>query len=166
MNLEEIDRYRSRGVLVDSNLLLVLCVGYIDRNLVPGFNRTRRYTAKDYDLLCALLNRFKKILTTPNIMTEVNNLGRHLTEEHKAKFQKIFGHMANDVLEEQYLESRAAVKVPLFRDYGLADSVAFSVVQNGDGCLLLTDDLQLAARAEKNGAAALNFNHVRYLSLD
>lgn len=162
MNLEEIDRYRSRGVLVDSNLLLVLCVGYIDRNFVPRFKRTRGYTATDYDRLCAFLRRFKKILTTPNIMTEVNNLGsRYLTGKYKARFQEILGHMANDVLEEQYMESRNAVKVPIFRDCGLADSVAFSVVQNGDGCLLLTDDLQLAARAEKNGAAALNFNHVR-----
>lgn len=166
MNLEEIDRYLSRGVLVDSNLLLVLCVGYIDRNFVPRFKRTSGYTATDYDLLCAFLSRFKKILTTPNIMTEVNNLGsRHLTGKYKAKFQEIFGHMAN-VLEEQYLESRAAVKVPIFQDCGLADSVAFSVVQNGNGCLLLTDDLQLATRAKKSGAAALNFNNVRYPSLD
>lgn len=162
MNLTDlIKRYRSRGLLVDSDLLLVLCVGSVDRNLVREFKRTNAYSENDYDILCRFVGFFQKIFTTPNILTEVNNLGRNLKGKRRNEFQKAFSRITNSLLE-QYTESRAAVNIPIFRDCGLADSVTFCVSQSSRGCLLLTDDLQLAGKVRKNGGAALNFTQLRY----
>lgn len=166
MNLEEIiNRYQSKGLLLDSNLLLVLCVGAIDRNLVENFKRTRAYSANDYDLLLEFTKSFRnKVFTTPNIMTEVNNLGMHLQGKHRSEFQKEFGRLADQFLEE-YTKSNDAVKIPIFQYCGLADSIAFGMAQNNDGCLLLTDDPRLADSVAKSGGAVLNFNHIRYIPL-
>lgn len=159
-----IKRYRSRGLLVDSNLLLVLCVGSVDRTLVPEFKRTKAYSENDYDILCRFIGFFQKILTTPNILTEVSNLGSSLKGRRRNEFQKAFSLITNSLLEE-YTASKAAVNIPIFRDCGLADSVTFCVSQSHSGCLLLTDDLQLAGKVNKAraGGAALNFTQLRCL---
>jgi len=164
MNLEEIiNRYKPRRLLLDSNLLLILCVGAIDRNLVGNFKRTRAYSADDYDLLLEFTKSFQdKVFTTPNIMTEVNNLGRHLTGKHRSKFQKEFVLLADRFLEE-YTESSDAVKISIFQDCGLTDSIAFGMAQNNGDYLLLTVDPTLAERVAKSGGAALNFNHIRHI---
>ncbi len=72
--LQLVERYRSRGVLVDSNVLLLYFVGAYQRQLVPRFKRTAQFTVEDYDLLVHFLSNFRRIVTTPNILTEVNGL--------------------------------------------------------------------------------------------
>lgn len=161
--IDIIKPYLSRGLLVDSDLLLVLCVGSVDRNLVREFKRTKAYSESDYDILRKIVGFFQTILTTPNILTEVNNLGRNLKGKHREKFQEAFSRIANSFFEE-YTESQTAVNIPIFRDCGLADSVTFCVSQSHSGCLLLTDDLELAGKVRKSGGDALNFNNFRYLS--
>ena len=160
--LDIIKRFRSRGLLLDSNLLLMLCIGSVDRKLVRKFKRTKAYSENDYDILCRFVGAFQKILTTPNILTEVNNLGRNLEEEHRNEFQGVFSRVTN-ILSEEYTESRAAVGIPVFRDCGLADSVTFCMSQSRNGCLLLTDDRQLAGKVRKSGGAALNFDNLRHI---
>jgi len=164
MNLEKIvNHYKSKGLLLDSNLLLVFCVGAVDRNLIQNFKHTRAYSANDYDLLLEFIESFEnKVFTTPNIMTEVNNLGGHLKGKHKDEFQKEFGNLAAKFLEE-YTKSSDAVKISIFHDCGLADSIAFSMAQKKDGYLLLTGDFKLAGKVEGSGGAVLNFNHIRYI---
>jgi len=163
MNLVDlIKRYRSGGLLLDSNLLLMLCVGSVDRKLVRKFKRTKAYSENDYDTLCRFVGLFPKIFTTPNILTEVNNLGGNLEGEDRKKFQGVFSRMAN-VLSEEYTESQIAVGIPIFRDCGLADSVTFRMSQSHNGCLLLTDDRQLAGKVRKSGGAALNFDNLRHI---
>lgn len=163
MNLTAVtNRYRSRGLLLDSDLLLVLCVGSVDRNLVREFKRTNAYSENDYDILCRFVRLFQKIFTTPNILTEVNNLGRNLKRKSRDEFQEAFRRIANSLIEE-YTESKAAVNIPIFRDCGLADSVTFCMARSHGGYLLLTDDLQLAGKVRKSGGAVLNFNNLRHI---
>ena len=48
--------YRSRGVLVDTNILLLLLIGSFDRSLITKFKRTgSRFSVEDFNLLRALL---------------------------------------------------------------------------------------------------------------
>jgi hypothetical protein len=83
-------RYRTAGVLVDTNLLLVYFVGAFDPALIPKFKRTRMYTLEDHPLLVRVLGFFEKVVTTPHILTEVSNLAgqlpSHLTRGVFEKF--------------------------------------------------------------------------------
>ena len=69
---ELIIRYKSLGILVDTNILLCYLVGLLDPKKIPTFKRTSQFV-EDFDLICALLRSLKKIVTTPNILTEVNS---------------------------------------------------------------------------------------------
>lgn len=70
-----ISLYRNRGVLIDTNLLVLLLVGTYDRNRVERTKRIRdRFRAEDFDILTAVLNQFETQVTTPHILTETSNL--------------------------------------------------------------------------------------------
>ena len=71
-------RYRSRGVLVDTNILLLFFVGSFERTLITRFKRTNQYRAEDYDLLCHFLSHFDRMATTPHVLSEVNSLSHRL----------------------------------------------------------------------------------------
>ncbi len=153
-------RYRRKGVLVDANLLLLWCVGSIDRRLVTQFKRTRTYVPEDFDLLCRLLGQFERWLTSPNILTEVSNLG-DFSGRHRDAFHARFAH-ALTVLEERYEPSVGLAGTAELRKFGLSDAV--SVTLTARECLLLSDDLALVGFVQSRGGDALNFNHIRTLT--
>lgn len=53
------------GLLIDTNLLLLLVVGTIDPGYVRRHKRTQRFTTRDYDELVALADLFDVLVTTP-----------------------------------------------------------------------------------------------------
>jgi len=148
---------RKKSVLVDANLLLLFFVGAVNAGYVPKFKRTRKYSEQDYVNLCKFLNRFDRIVTTPNILTEVSNLGGHLRGDYRWQF---FNHiaMSAQVMQEQYRKSMECAALPMFGDFGLADTVAFSVA--GNRHLLLTDDSALAKYAGARGVDVFHFKNL------
>jgi hypothetical protein len=52
----DITKYYSKGILVDTNLLLVLLVGLQDENLINKCERTSKYQKQDFRLLGSFLN--------------------------------------------------------------------------------------------------------------
>ncbi|MEL6606455.1 MAG: hypothetical protein AAFP20_24970, partial [Cyanobacteria bacterium J06614_10] len=88
------------------------------------------------------MNRFQKIATTPNILTEVSSLINQLGEPERSGCYEIF---ANEIglFQESYLPSREAASIGWpFRKYGLTDSGIIALADNQ--YLVLTDDLKLA----------------------
>lgn len=74
-------RAQARGSLfIDTNLLLVLLIGALDLGHVERFKRTKPYTRNDDELLLAFIGEFERLITTPNILTEVSNLAGQLSE--------------------------------------------------------------------------------------
>ena len=153
------NRYRSRGILVDTNILLLYFVGQYDRSKIGQFKRTRdRYSAEDYDVLALLLSRFDRIVTTPNILSEVSNLSQHWAEPSRAGYSYTFANRIAE-LSEQYVVSADAASLPCFPKVGLTDSGIVRLAN--DGYLVLTDDFELYGRLSKAGIDVLNFSHLR-----
>ena len=69
-----LDKYKTKGLLVDANLLLLFLVGTHDLQLVGDgkYNKLSKYTPEDYRLLIRLQAVFKRIVTTPHVLTEVS----------------------------------------------------------------------------------------------
>ena len=160
--LQLIRRYRSKGLLLDANMLLLLLVGRVDRHFVQRFKRTNQFTAEDYNLLRRFVAGFKTLVTTPNILTEVNSLAGQLTGRYKAKFFTVLAKSVESVLQEHYVPSTDAVQMEAFPSVGLTDAGIAHLVPGR--YLVLTDDLELAGRLPAMGADALNFNHLRWMS--
>jgi len=159
--LEEVQRliskYHGKGLLLDSNLLLVLLVGTLDDLRVAKFKRTKEYSALDYDLLNQFIRQFERVITTPNILTEVVNLAKGLQKlpGYADSFRAQIGS-----LTEEFLESKTVCLQDCFGRLGLTDT-AISIVSRKP-YLVLTDDLPLYLHLISTGVDAINFNHIRY----
>ncbi len=155
-----ISRYRNKGLLVDSNLLLLYFVGAYDPERIATFKGTARFGPDDFDLLLRLVALFQRIVTTPNILTEVSNLSGKLREDEKrtyfADFAKLVPRFA-----EHYCESKEICALQHFKDFGLTDSGIIDLARGS--FLVLTDDGPLVGYLQNAGIDVINFNHVRFL---
>jgi hypothetical protein len=153
------EKYKFKGVLVDSNLLLLLAVGLYNPARITSFKNTQKYTADDYGLMLRILVFFERRVTTPNILTEVDNLARQLPEnEHEAISAALFQLVANSF--EVYTKSDTVTQTPLYAAVGLTDCVTMN---SAEEVLVLTDDFVLSNRLADIGRDALNINHIRQL---
>jgi hypothetical protein len=160
-NLDFFHRYRRKGLLLDSNLLLLLIIGAYDPDQIKKFKRTNAFTAEDYRLLADIVRSFKKKITTPSILTEVSNLLGSLPQNLLIMHYRRFGHLM-ELMEEQYSPSKELAKSEPFVRFGLTDT---SIIQCVVGkYLVLTIDQELVVHLKRNGAAAINFNHIRRMT--
>lgn len=156
--LEVISRYRKSGILVDTNILLLYFVGYVDPKRIPLFKRTAHFAIEDYTLLNKLLGYFEKIVTTPNILSEVNSLSQQFGEPDKTKFFLNFSEQI-EIIDEHYIESKAVAIHEAFVKFGLTDSVIINLSSNR--FLVLTDDFRLSQYLSHQNIDVINFNHIR-----
>jgi hypothetical protein len=153
-----IQKHRSKGVLIDSNLFVLYLVGLVNRRRIPGFKRTQAYTQDDFDLLCRLVAWFGRLAATPHVLSQVSDLA-DLRGKELVQVRALFKSMVEQI-EESYDASRALVGHPLFERLGLADAAIATACSRG--ILVLTADLELHLALERRGADSLNFNHVRW----
>jgi hypothetical protein len=148
-----------RGTLfIDTNLLLVLIVGALDLDQIERFKRTRAYSREDYSLLVTYVGDFQRMLTTPNVLTEVSNLLGQLSEPLRRRALLALGALTGE-FQEKYLPSIDLAIDPHFPLLGLSDtSIIHSAARTAT---VLTDDLQLYVRLAAAGMDVVNFNHIR-----
>lgn len=153
--------YQSRGILVDTNLLLVYFVGCYDPARIQKFKRTSTFTVEDFYTLERIFKFFSKIITIPNVLTELNSFSNQLPEEVKRGY---YEKMCELILkfEEHYLVSSTVCSLEHFQKFGLTDSAIISLVK--DKYLVMTDDFKLANFLQSEGTDVINFNHIRTLN--
>jgi len=158
-----VDAYRSRGVLVDTNVLLLLFVGSFDRRLIASFKRTKTFTGDDYDLLIRFLACFRRIVTTPNILSEVNSLSGQIGEPRRTEYFLDFARRI-PFLDEYYLTSSGIAALGFFPRLGLTDSGILQLAK--ENYLVLTDDLKLRHYLASANIDSINFEHLRFMGWD
>lgn len=156
---ESFKKYANKGILVDTGPLLLFIVGSYDKDRIEGFKHTRKYRAQDYDLLLRILRNFNRIVTTPNILTEVCNYLGHLPDEIKQSILLSRFCPCIESMDEKYIKSTELGKEIFFKKFGLTDS---SIINSAKGkYLVLSDDFPLCGYLLKNNIEAVNFNHFR-----
>jgi hypothetical protein len=87
-----IEKHRAKGVLVDTNLLVLFLVGTVNRQRIANFKRTGDFTIEDYELLARLIGWFGKLIATPHVLSQVSDLtdltGKELVAS-RALFKKL-----------------------------------------------------------------------------
>ena len=154
-----IERYKSKGVLIDANLALLYLVGSYDLRLIGDgkYNKLSNYSTDDYRLLIRLKKEFKKAVTTPHVLTEVSNLANDLPEWTKAECLRKFYETFVEI-DELTIPSLDAAQRHEFPFLGLTDS-GLAIVS--DQYLIVTDDARLVKKMNESGLEALNLNHLR-----
>lgn len=151
-------RYRRKGILIDTNILLLYFVGTVNRERISRFNRTQQFVPEDYDLLLQIIAYFQKIVTTPNILTEVNSLANQLGEPERSECFAVFA-QGISVLDEFYIESKAIAMSERFTKFGITDCGILNLAR--EQYLVLTDDLRLSVYLQTEGIDTVNFNNIR-----
>lgn len=147
------------AVLLDANLLVLLIVGSVSREMIGRHRRLRQYTEDDLDLLRHLISGYSPILVTPNTLTEASNLCRQISRREHERIAAIFRILLKDGVQEQFIDSRTATEHEAFPSLGLTDAVILQQMTSRP--LLITTDLDLFLAAQRHGHTAINFNHVR-----
>jgi len=154
-----IQKHRSAGLLVDTNLLLLYLIGKTNPNRISNLKRTDKYSIKDFELLASFMANLRSLAVTPHILTEVSNLG-NLQGKERAEFRSWFARIIEQATE--YCdESRLVVKDEriLFDRLGLTDAAIVALGRHS--FLFLTDDLELYITLAKRGVETINFSHLR-----
>src|SRR3954467_11508034 len=110
---ELIDKYKSRGVLIDTNLLVLLAVGIYRPDRIATFKRTRPYTLRDFEFILRLADAFRRRITTPNILTEADNLLRQLPEAEQLDVANTLAKLTHEAIEI-YCKSADVVSLSQF----------------------------------------------------
>lgn len=156
-------KYYRRGLLVDTNVLLLLLLGSLDRKLIQhkivsnqGFNEA------DFDSLMAFVSRFQKLITSPHILTEVSNHAEKVKgEDHQRLFKKFVSLI--EVMDEHSEPSKEISRSDAFVRFGLTDAAISAIAKKQ--FLVLTVDFALTGYLRKQGVDVINFNNVRQITL-
>jgi rRNA-processing protein FCF1 len=155
---DPVGTYRGKGLIIDSNLLLLLFVGQSDPGRIEKFKRTDQFTVGDFELLVDYIGQFKEVLTTPSILTEVSNLLGQLPENLRYSFRQHFAYALKE-LDEHYTPSQELGDEKAFPKFGLTDT---AILQAARGeYLVLTDDFRLTQYLIAQNIDVINFNHLR-----
>jgi hypothetical protein len=156
--VEAINTYKDKGLLIDTNLLLLLFVGLHSRKGIQRFKRTSQFTPEDFDCLARVVQLFKQVVTTPSVLTEVSNLLGQLPESVRLPVFEVFS-VGIHTFQEQFTPSRELAQESCFPKFGLTDA---GIVESAKGkFLVLTDDFRLAGYLKRRGIDVINFNHLR-----
>ena len=153
---ELISTHQHKGALIDTNLMLVYLIGQSGRHLLSRCGSTAQYE-QEFEDIKVLVGHFSKLYTTPNVLTELSNLGYR---DLGATFFEILRLFIN-LSEEQFCSSRDAVQDSSFSFLGLTDS---SIAKLGKSTLVITTDVKLYLRLMNAGSPVINYNHLRKFS--
>jgi hypothetical protein len=157
---ELVEHHALKGILIDSNILLVWTIGSFSLALIRDFKRTAAYTLRDFNLIHNLLGRFKRVVTMPGIITEVSNLSGQLAGNIRERFWKFYGTQIGE-FEEFFQKGATISSEGLFNKLGYTDTGIILAARSGH--LVLTDDLRLYVELSKAELPVINFTHIRNL---
>lgn len=145
-------------LLLDTNVLVLFVVGTVNPRRIETFKRTRQYTIQDFDLLLRVLGKWTTHYTVPHVLAEVSNL----TDLGGMELQMARRVLKNTIsaLTEVAVSSIEASQHLAFDALGLADA-SIATIARDQRCAVLTDDLDLYLRLQRDGITVLNFTYIR-----
>ncbi len=150
---------RTTGFFIDANLLVLLVVGSVGRDLIAKHRRLRSFVAEDFDRLRRLVGRVDRVFVTPNTLTETSNLlGQHRDPERARFFRRL--RFIIEQSEEIVVASRTAAANNSFPRLGLTDAALLESITADTPLLTVDLGLYLAA-LDKGPNTAVNFTHLQ-----
>jgi hypothetical protein len=154
MESRYVQQYRHKGILIDTNLLVLFFVGSYDLNLISTHKRTNGvFEAQDYLKLVRTINKFDKRVTLPHVLTEVSNLLAQIGEPIHSNLISKFGEGLG-LFEEIYVPSANVDQKELQR-FGLTDAIIAQITKGS--YLFLTIDMRLGGYLANSGVDILEF---------
>lgn len=151
-------KYYEKGIIVDTNLLLLLLVGAFDKSRIATFKRTATYSEEDYELVYKLALLFKKVFVTPQILAELSNLLKVSEAEESEMLRAMISTLEGST--EKHFSKNHLILNPLLIKLGFTDVSILSAARN-KRVLVITDDLPLSNALRESMCDVLNINDIR-----
>ncbi len=145
-------------IFVDTNALILLIVGLIDKSLISSHKRTSIFESIDFDNLAFLIGDLDKVVTTPNILTEVDNLLNNFQKGHRWAYYQVLRELIAKSTEK-FLESKIIMESNAFFELGLTDSGVLEISKECD--FLITGDSRLSDYAKAFGIKVVDLVKIR-----
>ena len=158
-----IDISRFKGLVIDTELLILLLIGKYDPEYVSTFKITNKFTKKDFNLVNLIVNHFNNIIITPHIIAELSN---HSMKIPTGRIKLYFDHFIKILkkFKEVHIEKDLVFKSEYLPLIGITDyGILLSSKEND--YLLFTTDRSLTQISRAQGVNVLNFNEIRYYKL-
>ena len=150
-----IQKYKQKGLLIDTNILLLFIVGSIDISLIRDFKRTANFSENDFVKVTKFIDYFDLKITTPHVLTEVIDF-----IDNRQYLQAVLkGNIENS--KEIFIESSELSKQKTFLKFGLADSSVTYTAK--DNYLIFTDDRPLYGFLINSQIDAVNLDQIRMI---
>ena len=149
-------------VLIDTNSLLVLIIGLIDKKQITTHKRTSVFEEEDFETLLTYISDLGKLVVLPNIWTEVDNLLNGFSGDLKWNYVKTLKRVTSQSTEK-YLSTFSALERLEFWDLGLTDTLLLQVANQCE--LLITSDSKLADYAKAMNVNTLDLVEQRNIRL-
>ncbi|MDQ3181131.1 MAG: hypothetical protein M3Q33_11490 [Acidobacteriota bacterium] len=150
-----IQKYKFKGILIDTNILLLYIVGTVNTDLIRNFKRTTTFTEEDFYRVSKFIEFFKLKIATPHILTEVSDLLGNRIELQFALGKYI------ELTEEIFIESKKLSQAKPFLQYGLADTAISQTANNS--YLVVTDDNSLFSYLVNQKIDTINLDQIRMI---
>ena len=135
-----IDKYRTKGIAIDTEILLLLCVGLFDEGLITRFKRTSKYSVDEFKIAQWIIEQISPHLVTPHVLAEFSNLSNNLKERRNGYYSAIDSFLKNEI--EIFYPKEDILDEHFFRNLGFADISLFKTCRD-KGCVLFTADRPL-----------------------
>jgi hypothetical protein len=143
-----------RDVIIDTNIFILFLTGQINENRIKNYTRNSLYTKEDYYLLLNILSTYDRIITSPNILTETDNILNRITVEDKYKYLILVKTIYKQTIEK-YIKTESISQNWFFDTLGITDSAILMMAKESD--LLISGDSCLCDYAKSLNIKTLDF---------
>jgi predicted nucleic acid-binding protein len=151
-----------KGLLLDTNLLLLLVVGLANEAWIEAHKKLDAYNLLDYEVLRNFITNFETLCVTPNTLTECSNLSRQIKGDAKRGISLTLGKLIRSVTELHVRSIEICEGEDCLR-LGLTDAVLLALMKQ-DMTLLTADHDLYQAACGIDPDRATNFNHLPHRS--
>ncbi|MDQ3845170.1 MAG: hypothetical protein M3342_14335 [Bacteroidota bacterium] len=128
-------------ILIDTNALVILLIGFIDPRLFKTHKTTSIYEEQDFIDLLVVIGDIKRLVVLPNVWTELDNLLNKFSGNYKYQYIEQIAKTIQ-ATTERYIESVRAIESFTFFEIGLTDTLLLHVAKECQ--LLVTSDSRLS----------------------
>jgi predicted nucleic acid-binding protein len=143
-----------RDVIIDTNIFILFLAGQINENKIKNYTRNSLYTTEDYYLLLNILSHYDRIITSPNILTEVDNILNRITGEDKYKYLTLVKAIYKQTIEK-YIKTEVVSQNWFFDTLGITDAAILMMAKESE--LLISGDSSLCDYAKSLNIKTFDF---------
>lgn len=153
---EILRKHLHQDLVVDTNLLVVYCIGNFCESLVGKIGVTESYTIDEYRVLKKVFRHYR-IVTLPNILSELTDLV-NLNDRRLKGFAEFLRNFI-DLTTELLVASNVASVDQSFIRLGLTDSAIIHIAK--ENRLVISADLDLCLYLESLHIDVINYNNIK-----